>query len=272
MGKLYVVDVAEDWENTTLRACRVLCEAVLIVAHKTPTIETLLAQRDVRAPLLDLASPGVTEVLRLALEALDGGDVAWISDGGVGLGEAGTAFLRGLLAQGIEVLPVPGGSALIAGLVHSGLPTDRFSYLGRLPSSLQERRDLLRQVAHEQCTLACTALAGDLASALEDVENALGDRRMVCACGWGHRAWRGRTGEAHAALASLGALPPDLDCHIYLEGAAQEQAWPEERVRAEVRSLLATGASTRDVAQAIAQRSGWRRRAVYRIAIELEGE
>jgi 16S rRNA (cytidine1402-2'-O)-methyltransferase len=275
MGQLLVVDVAEDWENTTLRAHRVLCEAVLIVACDASAVEALLGSGDVCAPLLALDSSDRADVLPAVLDALSKGDVAWVSPVCAVPGAADMAFLQRLLAQGIEVLPVPGGSALIAALVRSGLPTDRFSYLGSLPSSSSARRDVLERVAYERHTLAWLTQVGDLHAVLRDVESALGDRRVVCAQFRQQEVWRGQVGEAQAWLASaqLGVgSAPDSCYYVFVEGATQEQVWTDARVQAEVRALLARGESTRDAARVVAQRSGWRKRVVYQIAVEIGDE
>lgn len=275
MGQLFVVDVAEDWENTTLRARRVLCEAALIVARNASTVEALLDSGDVRAPVLALDSSDRADALAAVSDALSKGDVAWVSPICAVPGEADTAFLQGLLAQGINVLPVPGGSALIAALVRSGLPTVRFSYLGSLPSSPAERRDVLERVAYERHTLAWLTRVGELHAVLHDVESALGDRRMACAPCWRQEMWRGQLGEAQSWLASAqleAGSAPDSRCYVFVEGAVRERVWVEAQVRAEVRALLAGGESTRDAVRAVAQRSGWRRRAVYQIAVEIGDE
>jgi 16S rRNA (cytidine1402-2'-O)-methyltransferase len=265
MGQLLLVDVGRDCAHTTLRARRVLCEATLIVARDSATIAPFLDEAEIDAPLLDLAACDVTDALRAVLHALGRGDVAWVSPGLARWEKGDEAILDGLLARGIEVLAVPGGSALIAGLVRSGLPADRFFYLGTLPPSSQECRGLLRGVLREPYTMACAVEVADLAPALRDVEATLGGSRRMAAC-WGDEVWRGVASTPPGA-----GLAPDL-CYLFVEGATEEQAWTEEQVRCEVSALLVQGASTRDAAQTIAQRSGWRRRAVYRIAVQMSDE
>jgi 16S rRNA (cytidine1402-2'-O)-methyltransferase len=215
------------------------------------------------------------DALAAVSDALSKGDVAWVLPACDVPGQADTAFLQGLLAKGVNVLSVPGGSMLIAALVCSGLPTVRFSYLGRLPSSSSERRSVLERVAYERHTLAWLARVGDLHAVLRDVESVLGDRRMACAQCGRQQVWRGQVGEAQAWLASAqleAGFVPDSRCYIFVEGAVQERVWTEAQVRAEVLALLSGGESTRDAARVVAQRSGWRRRAVYQIAVEIRDE
>jgi 16S rRNA (cytidine1402-2'-O)-methyltransferase len=181
------------------------------------------------------------------------------------------ALLDGLLALGIQAQSVPGGCALIAGLVCSGLPTDRFSYLGCLPAPAPERRELLRGLAYEPYTLAWTVQDVDLAAVVGDIEAILGDSRKMALC-WRDVVWRGLAGEAGEHLALMKNQPAPGTGFLFVQGSTTPQVWTEEQVRDEVGALLAQGISTRDAAQAVSLRSGWRKRAVYRIAVEMGAE
>jgi hypothetical protein len=59
---------------------------------------------------------------------------------------------------------------------------------------------------------------------------------------------------------------------LVIEAAGQGLAWTKDQVRAKVRELLVTGASPRDIAGEVAQRSGWSKREVYRLAVSVRGE
>ena len=74
--------------------------------------------------------------------------------------------------------------------------------------------------------------------------------------------WRGKTSDAVV-------LPADGVCTVVLEGAQTSPTWTRDRVRTEARALLGAGVSRRDVAREVAQRSGWARRTVYGMVLEL---
>ena len=280
MGRLFLVD-ADRWEDVTLRARRVLREAAFVVAHaqRAAGVGAWLAAGGIDTPLLDLDDLAGSAGVEAVLDALGSGDVAWVSPGVTCWDEGDEVFLRGLLARGadVEVIPIPGGSMLIAHLVCSGLPGQRFSYLGVLSPSSPDRRDLLRRVRYERHTLAFAAQAQDLGTVLGDVEAAVGADRQVALFGAG-QAWRGSVGDARSWWASAEQDPipgeddPSARCFLFLRGADQDPVWAEERVRQELRALLANGESTRDAARTVAQRSGWRRKAVYRLAVEAGDE
>lgn len=259
---LYVVDVPPGGEDAlTLRARRVLDEAVLILAGREARDRLARAGGEGSAPLLlprDTMLEGAVAAVRAALVA---GDVAWAAPDLARWTAHEHALLRALLAAGIEVLPVPGGSGWLACLVASGLPSDRFTYLGEVPAGAEARRTALQRAAGERHTLIWRVRASALPEALDDAAALLGDRAAaLCSAG---RVWRGW----------LADVPRDrLDAYLVVEGAGEEQPWTEDQVRARVRQCLAGGASTRDAARAVAGAARWPRRQVYQILIEIQSE
>ena len=93
-------------------------------------------------------------------------------------GDEASAFL---LEHGITVTPIPGPSALLSALAASGLPTDRFLYLGFLPRVRSDRRKLLASVAMEPYTLVLFEAPHRMLASLEDLEASLGDRPAAAA-------------------------------------------------------------------------------------------
>ena len=186
--------------------------------------------------------------------------LAVIGLGYVGLPVACEFARAGFDVLGVDIVPVPGPSEAVTALVMSGLPAAQFTYLCAVPPSSEERRELLRGVASECPTVVLSAAACDLAHALEDVREVLGDRRIAVYADGG--VWRGRTGDTPAQLS-------DGACTVVVEGAQASPTWTSDRVRDEARALLAAGVSRRDVAREVAQRSGWARRTVYGVVLEL---
>jgi 16S rRNA (cytidine1402-2'-O)-methyltransferase len=112
-----------------------------------------------------------------------GEDVALVSDAGTPLvSDPGERLIQAILVQGHRVVPVPGPSAVLAALVGSGLPTDRFSFLGFPPRKGKERKALLDRVAGSPETTVLFESPERLVSLLADlVENAGPERRGVVA-------------------------------------------------------------------------------------------
>ena len=107
------------------------------------------------------------------------GDVALVSDAGMpGISDTGYELITAAIDDGIPVVPVPGASAVLAGLVASGLPTDQFLYLGFLPRRSEERKRLLQSVSEEPRTLIAFETPHRLLRSLRDIIELLGDRQL----------------------------------------------------------------------------------------------
>jgi 16S rRNA (cytidine1402-2'-O)-methyltransferase len=258
---LYVVDVPPGGEDAlTLRARRVLDEAVLVLAGREVRDRLARAGGAGGAPLLSPRDAVLEEAVAVVRAALAAGDVAWAAPDLARWTAHEHALLRALLAAGIKMLPVPGGSGWMACLVASGLPGDRFAYLGEMPTDAETRRTALQRAAGERHTLICRVPASVLPEALDDAVALFGDRAAAL-CGVCGPVWRGR----------LADVPRDqLDAYLVVEGAGEEQPWTEDQVRAHVQQCLAGGASTRDAARAVAVVARWPRRRVYQILLDIQ--
>lgn len=180
-----------------------------------------------------------------------------------GLSDPGYELVRAALEQGFPVTAVPGPTALVTALVLSGLPTDRFLYLGFLPRRASGRRALLREVAGVRWTLVAFEAPHRLRESLADIEAVLGDRPIaVCRelTKMFEEVWRGTVSGARACFADG---EPRGEFTLVIGGAPEEARWDEARVRAVLEERLQAGASPARAAREVAALSGWPRRRVY---------
>lgn len=184
VGTLYVVGTPiGNLEDITLRAVRILREVDLIAAEDTRVTRTLLTAHQIATPLASFHEfTGPAKVRRL-VERLATGDVALVSDAGMpGLSDPGYPLIRAALEAGHEVVPIPGPSAILAGLVASGLPMHAFTFHGFLPRKSGERRKLLASVEESGHTQVMFESPHRLVAALKDAVAVLGpDRPLVVA-------------------------------------------------------------------------------------------
>jgi 16S rRNA (cytidine1402-2'-O)-methyltransferase len=259
---LYLVELPLGGENElTLRARRLLDEAVLILAGcpARDRLESACVPRGV--PLLSPEDVGPAGVVAAVRAAAVGGHVAWAVPGLAQWSEVDHATLSGVLAAGVEVLPVPGGPFWVGCLAASGLPSDRFTFLGRMPVTTGVRRAQLQRLVAERHTLIWWVPAAALPAVLRDAGDLMGDRTAAeCSA---NGIWRGKLRDAPSGA---------LDVYLVVEGAGEEPAWTEKAVREWVRQRLAEGASTRDAARTVADAARWPRRRVYEIALEVGAE
>jgi 16S rRNA (cytidine1402-2'-O)-methyltransferase len=272
MGTLYIVgSPIGNLEDVTLRALRVLKEVALIAAEDTRRARLLLNRYEIKADLTSYHEHNKLSKLDYILEKLQEGDVALVSDAGMpGLSDPGYVLIRAAIERGVPVVPIPGPSALVTALVASGLPTDRFLYLGFLPRRRAARRKLLAEFADERCTLVAFEAPHRLLESLADLAELLGgERRLAVArelTKLHEEVWRGTASEA---LAYFQEHPPRGEITLVIAGAAAREVWAEERVRAALEELLAAGLRRKEAARRVARESGWSAREVYRLAGEL---
>ena len=178
-GRLYVVATPlGNLEDVTLRAIRILREVALIACEDTRRTAVLLRSQGITTRTTSYFEHNERWKGERILDELRAGrDVALVSDAGTpGISDPGFRLVRDARDQGLPVIPIPGPSAAVAALSASGLPTDRFLFVGFLPSRAGERRRSLEVLAPRRETLVVYESAVRVVAALADMEAAFGDR------------------------------------------------------------------------------------------------
>ncbi len=181
-GLLYVVATPiGNLEDITYRAVRILGEAGLIAAEDTRHSRKLLDHYAIRTPLISYHEHNEEGRARQLLEKLQQGEtIALISDAGTPcIADPGYRLISLCREQGVEVIAVPGPSALIAALSISGLPTDAFRFIGFLPAKTHGRRRQLEAIASVEQTLAFYEAPHRLLSCLKDIAEICGESRTL---------------------------------------------------------------------------------------------
>ena len=143
-GVYLVATPIGNLEDITERALRVLRECDLIACEDTRHTGRLLSRLGIRKPLLSYHEHNeARRAGELAERALGGARVAVVSDAGTpGVSDPAYRVVRAAIESGVQVVPVPGASSVLAALTVSGLPTDSFVFEGFLPP--KGRRRLLK--------------------------------------------------------------------------------------------------------------------------------
>ena len=264
-GTLYVVATPlGNLEDVTLRALRVLRSVPLIACEDTRRTVKLLNRYGIRTPMTVLHDHNKARAGAVLLRRLrDGESVALVSDAGTpGISDPGYELVRDAAAGGVPVEVVPGPSALVAALVVSGLPTDRFAFEGFLPSRPARRRTALTALAEESRTMIFYEAPQRIAGFLADAVEAFGGRRgcIVRELTKVHEeVLRGTLPELLAEISGRERVPGEIT--VVVGGAPERAERPvEEIVRA---ALVEAPGSSRDLAKEIAGRTGISRKAAY---------
>ena len=268
MPYLYIVATPiGNLEDITLRALRVLREVGLIAAEDTRVTRKLLNRYDITTPLTSYHEHNKLSKLPVMLNTLAEKDVALVSDAGMpGINDPGYELVRAAVDAGVRVVPIPGASAVTSAIAVSGLPIDRWTYLGFLPRKRAERRRLLESLASEKSTLVIFETPHRLRAALSDVLETLGDRRIaVCRelTKLHEEIFRGVVSEALAHFDS-----PRGEFTLVIEGGA-ESIPDESQQEAEALEMLSRlrgeGVGAKDAVSQVAQQFEMPRRRAYRL-------
>ncbi len=183
MPTLYVTATPiGNLEDITLRALRVLREVKLIAAEDTRRTKNLLTTYDIKTPLTSYHEYNKWSKLDYIIGCLEKEDMALVSNAGMpGISDPGHELIVAASERGIPVVPIPGPSTVITALAVSGLPTDRFIYIGFLSRKTGERKHALESIAEEPGTIVILESPHRLLKSLGDILQILGDRRItVC--------------------------------------------------------------------------------------------
>lgn len=277
-GLLHVVATPiGNLEDMTYRAVRVLSEVDVIAAEDTRAASRLLGHYGIRAPRVVSFFEG-NEAARTAalIEDLRAGRrVALISEAGMpGISDPGERLIRAAVAAGVRVEVVPGPVAAIAGLVASGLPTDRFLFLGFPPREAGARRQLFGALRRDTATLIFYEAPDRVGATCADLCDALGPERpavLARELTKLHEEFvRAPLGELAGRYASEA---PRGECTLLVQGAGADAEAPAAvDIEAEMRALLAQGLGPRDAAARLVVITGKPRRQLYQLALALGRE
>ncbi|MFZ5366384.1 MAG: 16S rRNA (cytidine(1402)-2'-O)-methyltransferase [Patescibacteria group bacterium] len=190
MAKLYLVSTPiGNLGDLTLRAKRILSEVEVIACEDTRKTGLLLqALRKERAKLISYYEENelirIPEIINLLKQ---GKNVALVSNAGTPtISDPGYKLVRECINQSIQVEAIPGASAILTALVSSGLPTDKFLFLGYLPKKAGKRQKLLNDLYHctstivqMQPTIILFESPYRLLETLQDLKEMFGDIKIV---------------------------------------------------------------------------------------------
>ncbi|MCS6908266.1 MAG: 16S rRNA (cytidine(1402)-2'-O)-methyltransferase [Anaerolineales bacterium] len=273
MSTLYLVATPiGNLADITLRAIETLKSVTLIAAEDTRITQKLLTHYQIHNRMISLYDQNEARRIPLVLEALQQGDVALVSDSGTpALNDPGFKLVNAAIRAGHRVSPIPGPCAPIAALVASGLPTDRFLYLGFLPRKSTELKQVLEAISSLPYTLLALETPHRLAKSLELLSQVLGDRQIVIAremTKLHEEFWRGTLSQAVAVFSSSEQRG---EITLVIEGASQPpQKWSEDHLLQAIQEALEKGLGTKELAQELAKVSGWQSKEIYQKALSLK--
>lgn len=264
--------------DMTRRALEVLESVDLIAAEDTRNSQKLLNHFGIKVPMMALHEHNEREQADEIITKLQAGSaIALISDAGTPLiSDPGYTLVSRLHEKGLKVIPVPGPSALLAGLSVSGLPTDRFCFEGFLPSKAGARDKVLEGLKQETRTLVFYEAPHRIVATLTSLRDILGEDRLITMARELTKMYETIRRDTTAALLAWVSANPEQrkgECVLVVAGAKIVAC--AEIVEIEVEVLLSSllqKMSLKDAAQLAADITGLKKNGLYEQALNLQKE
>jgi 16S rRNA (cytidine1402-2'-O)-methyltransferase len=183
-GTLYIVATPiGNLEDITLRAIRILKEVDLIAAEDTRRTKKMLNAYEIKTSLISLHEHNEKERSALIIsKIISGSNVAYVSDAGTPcISDPGYYLVDSARREKINVVPIPGPSAVVTALSASGFPADNFLFCGFLPAKDNKRRQFLESLKNEEKTIVFYESPVRFRATIQAIYDILGDRDVVVA-------------------------------------------------------------------------------------------
>ncbi len=271
---LYIVATPiGNLRDMTLRALDVLASVDLIVCEDTRVTGKLLNAFGISKKMLPYNDHNAANQRGPVLEKLSGGGrIALVSDAGMPLvSDPGYKLVRDCLDLGIFVTSLPGANAPLTALQLSGLPSDKFCFLGFLPAKRQARLAVMKEWKDAPGTLAVFETGPRLCDSLEDMLEAWGDRPAAVVREMTklfEQSRRGSLLELAAFYRDDGAPKGEI---VVVVGGPPEREYADEDLEKMVAEALET-MSVKEASAHVARETGVSKKKLYEMALGLKEE
>ncbi|MBI5103145.1 MAG: 16S rRNA (cytidine(1402)-2'-O)-methyltransferase [Nitrospirae bacterium] len=265
-GILYIVSTPiGNLEDITFRALRVLKEADVIAAEDTRHTLKLLNHYGVSKPLISYWGEKEKVKADETLEILHSGrSVALVSDAGTpGISDPGNLLIRKAIEAGLEVVPVPGPTALVAALSLSGLNTSEFVFIGFLPAKLSSRTALLGKLSLEKRTVVIYEAPHRIVDTMSEMAEIFAGRKTVVTkelTKFFEETYRGTPSEILSRLEDSKIAGEYV---IVIEGRGEDAVISMEDALSEMRDLMKKGLGRKEASKKIAAEYGLSSKELY---------
>jgi 16S rRNA (cytidine1402-2'-O)-methyltransferase len=256
--------------DISLRALAILSQADLIACEDTRVTSKLLSLYDIKKPLITYHDHNAHAASKKIVEHIQSGQVvALVSDAGTPLiSDPGFNLVNECIQQDLYMTSIPGPSAAITALTLSGLPTDRFVFVGFLPPKSMARKKELAQLSSYPLTLILYEAPHRVVALLEDIQSEMGDRTIVIGRELTKKFEEIQRGTASSLLEGLATTDPRGEFVVIIEGAKAKEL--NDISDDEILKTL-DHMTTKDAAEHLANEYGVSKKELYTRIISLKG-
>ncbi|MDR0632180.1 MAG: 16S rRNA (cytidine(1402)-2'-O)-methyltransferase [Holosporaceae bacterium] len=256
--------------DISFRAIHILKEAKYIFAEDTRQSKKLLNFYDIKTPLISCHEHN--EESSVVTSKIKEEDIyALISDAGTPLiSDPGYRIVNWCVEHRIDVFPVPGASALTAGLSVAGLPTNSFAFHGFLPPKAQSRRSALRDLRNAEQTIVFLESPRRLLNSLGDMLEIFGNR-YACVCREMTKIFEEfRRGNLSELIEYFSNNEPVGEFVVIVSGN-RNFSIDETAIFSELSKSL-DEKTLKNAVEEISHKYGLSKKTIYRKALEIQGE
>lgn len=272
-GTLYLVSTPiGNLGDMTHRAVEVLSSAALIIAEDTRHSRRLLDHYKISTPLKSYHEHNeAQETPKLVARLRAGDSIALISDAGTPLiSDPGSRLVAAAVEANLSVVPIPGASSVMAAIVGSGMPLERFTFVGFLPRKGRERSEMIADIVASHSTVVMFEAANRVGATLGALAAAgAGDRPAVVARELTKQFEEFKRGSVSELAAVYTEVDPKGEVVLVIAGA-EKSTVSEGELSDAARKLRASGNSPRDVMEHLMSGLGAPRNVAYKLAHESE--
>ena len=273
-GTLYIVGTPiGNLEDTTFRAIKTLQKGDLIAAEDTRHTSKLLQHFQILTPQLSYHQHNEQSRIPELIEKLNQGKaIALVTDAGMpAISDPGYELVKVCVEANISVVPIPGVTANITALCASGLPTNKFIFIGFLPTKIKLREEQLEKLSNSLETIVLYESPYKLLQTLEDLAKMLGGNRKIVLAReltkLHEEFWRGTVGQA---IIHYQNNQPKGEFTLVIAGAEPELlVLSEDTIKQELQELFAQGISRSQASRQLSQKINLSRRKIYQIALKI---
>lgn len=276
-GTLYLVGTPiGNMEDISFRALKILESVSAVAAEDTRVTGALLKHFEIQQRLISFHEHNAQSRIPELLDLLgQGEDLAQVSDAGLpSISDPGQDLVKAAIEHGYKVVPVPGPSAGITGLIASGLVPQPHIFYGFLPRKASQQKTFLESKLQYPETQIFYESPYRLAATLEQILAVYGNREIVLIRELTKIYEEFRRGKVEDVLESLTTDPVKGECLLIVAGY-KEQDQPVqnlEDVLAILKERVAQGQRLKTASQELAKETGLKAKELYRAYHQEEEE
>lgn len=259
-------------EDMTPRVIETLKQVDVIAAEDTRNSIKLLNHFDIHTPMTSYHEYNKVEKARQLIgQMLNGQNIALITDAGTpAISDPGEVLVQMCHQNGIKVTSLPGPAACITALTLSGLSTRRFCFEGFLPSDKKEKKEILEELSRESRTIILYEAPHHLVRTLEELQDALGDRKITLCRELTKRFETVMPTTISAALSFYQEEEPRGEYVLVVEGKSLEEkrkeaiaSWESMSIEEHMAHYEGQGMDAKSAMKAVAKDRGVGKREIY---------